>query len=132
MSTDALEIAIARALEKIDLRRRLREHTDHLERLVEEKTQELLAAERLAAIGQTVAEMSHAVKNLAGGLEGSMFVLEKGLELDNREYVGQGWSLIKRDVARLELALNLLRYARPEALPRPADPVAPARRPSGS
>ena len=55
------------------MRRAIREHTEHLQDLVEQKTQELLAAERLATIGQTVAGLSHSIKNMASGLEGSLF-----------------------------------------------------------
>lgn len=126
---ELLHFALARSFQTIGLKRRLRTYTEHLEQLVEEKTRRLVRAERMAAVGQTVAEMSHAVKNMAGGLEASMYVMEKGLQTNNQEYLAQSWEMIRRDVERLKnLALNLLDYARPVALhPRPADPNEPAR-----
>lgn len=126
---DALEIALERAAEKIAIRDQLREYTENLEHLVLEKSKELVETERMAAVGQTVASMSHAIKNVAGGLEGGMFVLEKGLELDNREYLSQGWEMVRRDVERVkELALDLLDYAKPVTLnPQDGDPNEPAR-----
>ncbi len=126
---ELLGFALARASETIALRRRLAAYTGHLEELVAEKSRRLVAAERLAVVGQTVAEMSHAVKNMAGGLEASMFVMEKGLETGDREYMAGAWELIRRDVGRLkDLALKLLDYARPAvARPRPLDPNEPAR-----
>ena len=86
---DVLEIALRRAKEKIYFKAKLKDYTENLERLVEEKTEKLLEAERLAAIGQTVAGLAHAIKNIAGGLTGGTFVLEKGIELENRKYLHQ-------------------------------------------
>jgi len=129
ISDDALDIALSRASERLELRQAIREHTEELERLVEQKTRELIAAERLAAVGQTVAGLSHAIKNLASGLEGSIFLLGKGLELDRRTYLEQGWEMLKANVEKIkDLSLEMLRYARPEALkPAPCDPALPAR-----
>ena len=129
ISDDALDIALKRARERLDLRRAIREHTENLERLVEQKTRELVAAERLAAVGQTVAGLSHAIKNLASGLEGSIFLLGKGLELDRRAYLEQGWEMLQANVEKIKnLSLEMLRYAKPESLkPAPCDPALPAR-----
>jgi PAS domain S-box-containing protein len=66
---DLLEIALMRAKDKIRMRRQLAEYTQHLERMVEEKSARLLEAERLAAVGQAVEGLSAAFKDLAGGLD---------------------------------------------------------------
>lgn len=111
---DALEIALKRARERISMRRQIREYTENLEHLVEEKTRQLLEAERLAAVGQTVAGLSHAIKNIAGGLKGGMFVLEKGIELENKEYLLQGWEMTKGNVDKIRnLSMDLLNYGKP-------------------
>jgi nitrogen-specific signal transduction histidine kinase len=47
-----------------------------LKKLEEEK----LEAERLAAVGQTVAGLAHGVKNLTAALEGGMYMLSTGIE----------------------------------------------------
>jgi len=52
ISDEALRIALKRARERLVLRRTVREYTENLERLVREKTRELVAAERLAAVGK--------------------------------------------------------------------------------
>ncbi|OGR39317.1 MAG: hybrid sensor histidine kinase/response regulator [Desulfovibrionales bacterium GWA2_65_9] len=129
ISDDALDIALRRASERLNMRRAIREHTQELERLVEQKTRQLLAAERLAAIGQTVAGLSHAIKNMASGLEGSIFLLGKGLEMDRRAYLEQGWEMLQANVEKIKnLSLEMLRYAKPEALkPTLCDPALPAR-----
>lgn len=113
INEDALEISLKRAHERIDMRRALKAHTENLERLVEEKSQKLVDAERLAAIGETVAGLSHTIKNIASGLKGGIFVLEKGMELDDKSYQRQGWEMVKGNVDKItNLSLNLLNYAK--------------------
>ncbi|MBT8370814.1 MAG: response regulator, partial [Deltaproteobacteria bacterium] len=129
INDDILEIALQRAQERIAIRRQLDEYTHNLERLVREKTQKLLQAERLAAVGQTVTDLSHAIKNIAGGLKGGTFVLEKGIELSHQQYLMQGWEMIKGNVDRItNLSLGLLNYAKATELKfQLADPNQPAR-----
>jgi signal transduction histidine kinase len=113
INNEALDIALKRVQERIWMRERLREYTENLEKIVEEKTRKLLEAERLAAIGQTVATLAHAIKNIIGGLKGGIYVTEKGMELGNREYLSQGWAMVKGNVEKIKnLAMDLLNYAK--------------------
>ena len=113
INDDALEIALKRANERIFLKARMQEYTENLERLVEEKTRELLATERLAAVGQTVAGLAHAIKNVASGLKGGAFVLEKGIQLDNQKYLLEGWEMIKGNLNKIgNMTLDLLNYSK--------------------
>jgi len=127
INDEILEIALQRAHERITMRRKLDDYTHNLEQLVRDKTKKLVEAERLAAIGQTVAGLSHAIKNITGGLKGGAFVLEKGIELDERKYLLQGWEMIKGNVDKItNLSLDLLNYAkdsRPDF--QQCDPVIP-------
>ena len=110
---EALEIALRRALEKLSYKRKLKEYTENLENLVEEKSRKLVEAERLAAVGQTVAGLAHAIKNITSGLTGGMYVLEKGIDLENRTYLSQGWQMIKGNVQKIKgMAVDLLNYAK--------------------
>lgn len=129
VAPEALEVALDRARQRMALREALRRHTEELEQLVAQRTRELLHAERLAAVGETAAGLAHAIKNMAGGLEGAMFVLEKGLELNRRDYLEQGWRMVRDDVARVrDLAMRLLDMGRTaELAPRPCDPDGPLR-----
>ena len=129
ISDDALTIALERATERIEMRRQLKDYTQNLERLVEEKSRQLIEAERLAAVGETVAGLSHTIKNITGGLDGGMFVLEKGLELDDKQYLEQGWELVRGNVDRIKtLSLDLLNFAKTDRLEyRLVDPALPAR-----
>jgi signal transduction histidine kinase len=111
---EILDVALKRARQRIDLRAQLRAYTENLEQLVEEKSRRLIQAERLAAMGETVAGLAHAIKNIAGGLKGGAFVVEKGLQLSNRHYLRQGWQMVQDNVARIQqLSLDLLNIASP-------------------
>ena len=113
INDDALEIALKRANEKIFLKSKMKEYTENLERLVEEKTQELLGAERLVAVGQTVAGLAHAIKNVVSGLKGGAFVVEKGIEFDNQKYLSQGWEMVKGNLDKIgNMTLDLLNYSK--------------------
>jgi len=74
---------------------------------------QLVQSERLAAIGQTSATIAHAIKNIVGGLKGGMFVVNKGFELSNQEYLQDGWDMVQRNVAKISsLAMDLLIYSK--------------------
>jgi len=110
---EALEIALKRVEERISVRKQLADYTERLEQLVEEKSQKLIEAERLTAIGQTVAGLSHTIKNIASGLKGGAFILEKGFELEKMTYLNQGWEMVKGNVDKItKLSLDLLNYAK--------------------
>ena len=129
INDDTLDIALKRAEDRIEMRAKLNEYTQNLENLVEEKTRKLIEAERLAAIGKTVAGLSHAIKNIAGGLKGGAFVLEKGIEVDNRDYLLDGWEMVRTNVDKItHLSLDLLNYAKDTDLDiQSCNPNRPAR-----
>ncbi len=129
ISDDALTVALQRAGERLEMRRQLKTYTENLEHLVEEKSRQLIEAERLAAVGETVAGLSHTIKNITGGLDGGMFVLGKGIELEDAAYLKQGWELVRGNVDRIKnLSLDLLNFAKTDRLEyRQVDPEQPAR-----
>jgi signal transduction histidine kinase len=113
INDEVLDIALKRARERISMRHQLREYTENLERLVAEKAQKLIEAERMAAVGQTVSELSHAIKSIANGLKGSIFVLGKGIELDNKQYLQEGWKMVEGNVEKIKnLSLDLLNFGK--------------------
>ncbi|KPJ79138.1 MAG: response regulator receiver protein [Deltaproteobacteria bacterium SG8_13] len=126
---EVLGIAIRRARERISMRRQIREYTENLEKLVDEKTRQLLEAERMAAIGETIAGLSHTIKNIAGGLRGGIFVLGQGIEQDDKQSLMDGWEMIQGNVDKIRrLSMDLLSYGKYAELHyRMEDPNLPAR-----
>lgn len=75
--------------------------------------QQGLAAERLAAIGETTAALSHSIKNILQALRGGADVVEMGLRASNLTQVAKGWAIVDRNLDRIyNLALNLLAYSK--------------------
>jgi len=62
---------------------------------------EKLEAERLAAVGQTVAGLAHGVKNLITGLEGGMYMLNSGISKGNADRIGKGMEMLNRNINRI-------------------------------
>jgi signal transduction histidine kinase len=78
---------------------------------------EKLDAERLAAVGQTVAGLAHGIKNIITGLEGGMYVSASGMKRGDEGRIRQGWEMLERNVARIsELSRSLLAFSRGERL----------------
>ncbi len=63
--------------------------------------EEKLEAERLAAVGQTVAGLAHGVKNLMTGLEGGMYMLNSGLKMSNSDRIEKGTEMLNRNIERV-------------------------------
>jgi len=91
--------------------------------------QEKLDAERLAAVGQTVAGLAHTIKNLLMGLEGGMYMVDSGLSKGDASRITAGWQMLQRNFEKTtSLVKDFLSFAKgrlPEL--RPTDPNALAR-----
>ncbi|MDY6862907.1 MAG: PAS domain-containing protein [Thermodesulfobacteriota bacterium] len=62
---------------------------------------EILEAERLAAVGQTVAGLSHGIKNVLMGLEGGMYVINSGIKRDDNKLAKQGWNMLENNIQKV-------------------------------
>jgi signal transduction histidine kinase/pSer/pThr/pTyr-binding forkhead associated (FHA) protein len=72
-----------------------------------------LQAERMAAIGETTAALSHSIKNILQALRGGADVVEMGLRGSNIVQAGKGWRIVDRNLERIyNLTMNLLAYSK--------------------
>lgn len=99
----------------------------------------MVQAERLAAIGQTIASLSHHIKNILQGVRGGSYLLEMGMkdhdqalsgdELDveaAKKAVGimrKGWGIVDKNQERIStLVMDMLTFSKDrEPVPEPAD-----------
>lgn len=82
-----------------------------------EQTARLLQNERLAAIGQTVASLSHSIKNILQGLRGGADLVEMGLKKEDLKVARNGWEIQSRNLDRIvTLTMNMLAFSRPKHL----------------
>lgn len=69
--------------------------------------------ERLAATGETVASLSHSIKNILQGITGGADVLEMSLRKADVEQARTGWHMLKRNLDRVQtLTMNMLAYSK--------------------
>jgi histidine kinase len=68
---------------------------------VKQLEKEVLEAERLAVVGETVAGLAHGIKNVLQGLEGGVFVLKTAVEDVDKELMQQGWEMLEENVDRI-------------------------------
>src|SRR5439155_13656140 len=61
--------------------------------------QALVQAERLAAVGQTIAALSHHIKNILQGLHTGGNIVTEGLRDGDLAYVRQGWKIVEKNQA---------------------------------
>ncbi len=77
--------------------------------------QDMIARERLAAIGRTTATIAHCMKNIVQILEGSVYLLgQSARRYEQDDILGKGHHLVDRATQRLQhLVYELLEYSRP-------------------
>jgi signal transduction histidine kinase len=74
---------------------------------------EKLEAERLAAVGQTVAGLAHGIKNILMGLEGGAYIMESGFRRNQIGKVEKGMQMLRRNLERMSsLVKSLLDFSR--------------------
>jgi len=72
-------------------------------RPIKKLEKEKLEAERLAAVGHTVAGLAHGVKNLITALEGGMYMLKSGLSKGDVSRLQKGMDMLYRNINRISM-----------------------------
>ncbi len=79
-------------------------------RLIEEN----LRKERMAAIGQAVAGLSHYIKNIITGMSGSTELIDAGLRTKNTELLETSWPIYKRSTRKISIFVqDMLAFSKP-------------------
>ena len=78
-------------------------------RLVEE----MIKSERLASIGETVAGLSHCIKNILNGLKGGAYILNKNLQKIDSPKMKIGFEMVQKNIEKISsLVLDMLEYSK--------------------
>jgi signal transduction histidine kinase len=73
----------------------------------------MLQAERLAAMGQTIATLSHHIKNILQGIRGGSFLIEEGLKENDNQVVRRGWRIVEKNQERISnLVMDMLTFSK--------------------
>jgi signal transduction histidine kinase len=75
--------------------------------------QAMVQAEPLAAVGQTIAALSHHIKNILQGLRSGSEILKMGLQDMDAVLLQQGWKNIEKNQGRIyDLVMDMLSYSK--------------------
>jgi signal transduction histidine kinase len=73
----------------------------------------MLQAERLAAVGQTIAMLSHHIKNILQGIRGGSYLIEEGLKVNDPEVTRKGWRIVEKNQDRISaLVMDMLTFSK--------------------
>jgi len=80
----------------------------------------MVQSERLAAVGQTIATLSHHIKNILQGIRGGSYLVEMGLENEDLAVIRKGWDIVRRNQNKISsLVMDMLSFSKE----REPDPV---------
>jgi two-component system NtrC family sensor kinase len=80
----------------------------------------MVQSERLAAVGQTIATLSHHIKNILQGIRGGSYLVEMGLDNEDLAVLRKGWDIVNRNQNKISsLVMDMLSYGKD----REPDPV---------
>src|SRR5262249_10593971 len=68
-----------------------------------------IQAERLAAVGQTIATLSHHIKNILQGIRSGSYLIDLGLNEKDEAIVRRGWTIVEKNQTRIyNLVMDML------------------------
>jgi len=74
----------------------------------------MVQAERLAAMGQTIATLSHHIKNILQGIRGGSFLIDEGLKREDNQAVRRGWGIVEKNQEKISsLVMDMLAFSKP-------------------
>ncbi len=84
-----------------------------------------LLQSELAILGETIAGMSHSIKNILSGLEGGVYMVDSGLAKGREDRIRTGWEILKKNVSKVSDLVKDILYASKERQPeyRECDPA---------
>jgi signal transduction histidine kinase len=73
----------------------------------------MVQAERLAAIGQTIAGLSHHIKNILQGLKSGGEIVKMGLADKDEKMLHQGWKIVEKNQGKIyDLVMDMLSFSK--------------------
>lgn len=73
----------------------------------------MVQAERLAAMGQTIATLSHHVKNILQGIRGGSYLIDEGLKSNDTGVIRRGWAIVEKNQDKISnLVMDMLTFSK--------------------
>jgi PAS domain S-box-containing protein len=69
--------------------------------------------DKLTSVGMLIGTISHGIKGLLNGLDGGIYLLNSGLQKNDRARIDKGWDMTLRNVRRIRtMVMDILYYAK--------------------
>ncbi|QDS93317.1 Sensor protein ZraS [Roseimaritima multifibrata] len=73
----------------------------------------MMQSERLAVMGQTIANLSHHIKNILQGIRGGGYLIDTGLKREDNDAVRRGWGMVEKNQERISnLVMDMLTFSK--------------------
>ncbi len=110
VNVDILEIAVAKAVEKLLAKQKLLEYTQKLELLLLEKSK---LTSHLSSLGLMIGTISHNIKGLLTNLDGGLYLARSAMKKNDPDAMAQGLDLLAQAVDRIKkMILDILMYSK--------------------
>ncbi len=73
--------------------------------------------QQLGLLGQTVAGMAHSIKNIMMGLDGGIYVVNRGLEARDQAEIEEGWEMVQLNFEKISKLVRDILYCSKEREP---------------
>jgi PAS domain S-box-containing protein len=69
--------------------------------------------DKLTSVGLLIGSISHGIKGLLNGLDGGIYLVNTGLQKNDRSRIDQGWEIASRNIRRIRsMVMDILYYAK--------------------
>ncbi len=114
ISSEALEISMKRANDKILTRRLLQQYTANLENLIRQKS---MLQDNLSSLGAMIGSISHSIKGLLTRVDAGLYLLSSGVEKKDPARLDEGLEILKLSVDRIKkMIFDILYYSKERRL----------------
>lgn len=73
----------------------------------------MVQAERLAAVGQAIATLSHHVKNILQGIRSGSYLIKEGISTHDEKMVSKGWEFVEKNQDKIShMVMDMLTFSK--------------------
>ena len=86
---------------------------EHVVEMSADITQIRRLQDKLTSVGLLIGSISHGIKGLLNGLDGGIYLVNTGLQKNDRSRIDQGWEIASRNIRRIRsMVMDILYYAK--------------------
>lgn len=73
----------------------------------------MIQSERMAAMGHTIAMLSHHIKNILQGINGGSYLVKSGIAEQEIDVIQSGWKIVEKNQAKIsQLVMDMLSFSK--------------------